>query len=218
MSCFESSRFRRDFRTVTPRIMKLTCEKLGWQFIEIGVSRYVLTDNASFFEVEQGTIRYNSEIQEDAVELFTQVVNDVVAAQRKKFLDLQIEYARRAVITHFEEKGFYYQSDNSFRPTSTEIDRFYMCAYTQLREEDSEDRKTSILFTIMRDGSVVSDSNYIPEDVHEAADEAMEALEVSMGHKRREGVEIKRKVIPEKYKFKSYCSIHNKGANVMTLA
>ncbi len=63
-----------------------------------------------------------------------------------------------------------------------------------------------IRFSILDDGTVVSDSNYIPRDVHDRADYAMASLDLFFGSKRREGYEIRRKRIPEAYRDKAYCS------------
>jgi hypothetical protein len=123
---------------------------------------------------------------------------------------LNVEYARQGIIQSFEAKGFFHQADYNFRPSGNAVDRFFMCAYTRL-DELPEDRQTFIEFTVMNDGSIVSDSNYIPSDVHEKADEAMENLENILGNVRREGIEIRRKQIPYQYETKSYCSIHQKA-------
>jgi hypothetical protein len=54
---------------------------------------------------------------------------------------------------------------------------------------------------IQADGTILTDSNYIPADVHDSADEAMEALEGKMGNKRA----IQPKEIPAHYRHKAYC-------------
>jgi hypothetical protein len=123
---------------------------------------------------------------------------------------LNVAYARQAIVEAFEQKGFFQQSDYNFRPSGNAVDRFFMCAYTQL-DELPEDRQTFIEFTIMNDGSIVSDSNYIPSDVHKAADDAMVVLENTMGNVRREGYEIRRKRIPQQYETKSYCSVQQRA-------
>lgn len=38
----------------------------------------------------------------------------------------------------------------------------------------------------------------------------MSKIDHSFGTTRREGIEIKRKEVPERYKTKSYCTINNK--------
>jgi hypothetical protein len=64
---------------------------------------------------------------------------------------------------------------------------------------------TEIEFTIKYDGTIVTDSNYIPEDIHLLADKAMEGIDKAFGTIRREGVHIKRKPIPAQYQGKAYC-------------
>ena len=74
--------------------------------------------------------------------------------------------------------------------------------------ENEEENKTEIQFTILNDGSVVTDSNYIPEDIHKLADEAMLKMDNAFGNKRREGIEIKRKEVPIKYQGKTQCTVN----------
>ena len=67
--------------------------------------------------------------------------------------------------------------------------------------KDETEPISQIKFTILKDGSVKTDSDYIPKDIHELADKAMESLESVFGNKR----EINGKEIPLKYKHKTFC-------------
>jgi len=79
-----------------------------------------------------------------------------------------------------------------------------MVASTRMPNEI--EKRTEIEFIIKFDGTIVTDSNYIPEDIHKLADKAMDAIDKSFGTKRREGIHIKRKSIPAIYQGKTYCS------------
>ena len=234
MSCFESSLFKRNQIIANAHFMAKACQKLGLSSEDLGPIVRIYDDKPQLLMIiDYGRVFYNNNQDEDLIKaleaestiMMQEMLDEMQRREENNRREIQqreeqkrirqlrllnVEYARMSIVQIFEEKGFYHQPDNNFRPTVKEIDRFYMCAYTSM-DEDPEDRITNIQFTILSNGSIVSDSNYIPEDVHEKADEAMESLEKAMGCQRREGIEIKRKRIPEKYIDKSYCSIHSKG-------
>ena len=53
----------------------------------------------------------------------------------------------------------------------------------------------SIRFTILTDGTIVTNSDYLPNDVNEKAHEAMDVLELLLGNKRV----MTKKPVPAKY-------------------
>lgn len=67
------------------------------------------------------------------------------------------------------------------------------------------DKSTRIDFWVLQDGTLISDSNYIPRDLHDRADAAMEQLDAWYGTSRIEGTDIRRKEIPVEYKEKAFC-------------
>lgn len=69
-----------------------------------------------------------------------------------------------------------------FTPTVEEVDRFCMVGYTKL--EDEKEKRYEIKFSILNDGTVVTDSNYLPDDVNEMAHAAMDDLQEAFGNKR----------------------------------
>jgi hypothetical protein len=75
-----------------------------------------------------------------------------------------------------------------------------MVGRSKLKEETEP--LAQIKFTIMNDGSFVTDSNYIPKDIHEHADLAMVGLEKILFNERK----IVPKEIPFKYKNKAFCA------------
>ena len=65
-----------------------------------------------------------------------------------------------------------------------------------------------IKFTILNDGTVISDSDYLPIDVNQLAHAAMDAVELNFSSKRI----MTKKEIPLKYK-----NIINKTTQIQTL-
>lgn len=57
-----------------------------------------------------------------------------------------------------------------------------MVGYTKL--EDEKEKRYEIKFSILNDGTVVTDSNYLPDDVNEMAHAAMDDLQEAFGNKR----------------------------------
>ena len=129
---------------------------------------------------------------------------EFVTELQETFFKLNVVYAKETILKEFEAVGFTFKRDFDFVPTKEEVERFYMVGYSKI--ENEEENKTEIQFTILNDGTVITDSNYIPEDIHKLADEAMLKMDEAFGNKRREGIEIKRKEVPIKYQGKTYCS------------
>lgn len=211
MSCFESSTFLKNPNVMSQDILKRACEKLGWKFeIIIEHNKEVLyvynanqqSDlNGEFaLKVLDNTVIYNSYYLQNGRELARDLEN--------QFYDLNIQYAEQTILNEFEALGFKYLPDTKFVPSETEKKRFKMVAHSRISEET--EKRVEIEFTIKFDGTVVSDSNYIPEDVHKLADKAMEAIDRNFGTFRKEDEHIKRKDIPLKYKNKAYCKNGNK--------
>ena len=92
-----------------------------------------------------------------------------------------------------EKNGFTYRSNYTFTPTEEERFSFYMEAksYDPLEDEPF----ASIKFTILKDGTIITDSDYLPNDVNEKAHEAMDILEQHLGNKRV----MTKKPVPAKY-------------------
>ena len=99
---------------------------------------------------------------------------------------MNVEYAKETILGEFERVGFSFKRDYDFVPNEQEVDRFFMVGYSKIENED--EKRTEIQFTILNDGAVISDSNYIPEDIHKLADEAMEKIDGAFGTNRREGI------------------------------
>ena len=111
-------------------------------------------------------------------ELGLQAVEELKAV----FFPLNVEYARNSVIRSFSAHGFTYKKDYSFRPTEEVADHFSMVGYTELPGE--KEKRYEVAFSIHRDGTVVTDSNYLPDDVNDRAHRSMDHLQELFGSER----------------------------------
>ena len=152
MSRYESSRFVKDPNTMNREILKVACDKLGWTY-KVQGEDLIVTD-----------------------------AKQLVAELQSVFFPLNVEYAKKTVISAFKKKGFSLQKIYNFVPTDEEVDRFCMVGYTKL--EDEKEKRYEIQFSILRDGTVITDSNYLPDDVNELAHSAMDDLQEAFGNKR----------------------------------
>jgi hypothetical protein len=213
MSCFESSTFLKNPSLMRADLLKAACEKLGWRFemkIEQSVSVLYVYDakqNANLqgeyaLKVVNNIVSYNRYYMKNGAQLAKILEN--------QFHELNVAYSEQTVIHEFEALGFKYFPDLSFVPNETEKKRFKMVAHSKIAAET--EKRTEITFTILHDGTVVSDSNYIPEDVHHLADKAMAAIDTIFGTSRKEGEQILRKSTPAKYKNKTYCKPNLKNS------
>lgn len=211
MSCFESSTFLKNPEVMDQEILKKACEKLGWKFeqkTENGVQILYINDvnqKKNLFgeyalKVTGNKVTYNNYYIKNGKSLVKELTS--------QFYGLNVQYAYETILREFQAVGFKYLPDHKFTPTETEKIRFKMVASSRLKQES--EKRTEIEFTIKYDGTIVSDSNYIPEDIHKLADKAMAAIDEKYGTTRKEGEQIKRKEIPLKYKNKAYCKAGNK--------
>lgn len=207
MSCFEKSTFLKNPQVMNKQVLMDACKKLGWQF-EIRQDELIVFNakqNANLhgeyaLKVKGNVVSFNSFYMKNGRELIKEL--------QSQFYELNIEYAEQSIIQEFERAGFRIRRDWDFKANEEIAKQFFMVAETRMQGE--EERETVIKFSILGDGTVVTDSNYIPKDVHELADKAMLELDKSFGTTRREGFEIMRKTIPEKFKGKTYCSASGK--------
>lgn len=63
------------------------------------------------------------------------------------------------------------------------------------KDKNETEPVAQIKFTILKDGTIVTDSDYLPNDVNERAHDAMDVLEQLLGNKRV----MTKKPIPAKY-------------------
>ena len=203
MSCFESSTFLRNPEFFDVQLLAEAVQKLNWGYQlngdDIIINRIGKRNFRGEFamKITEGIVIYNSFYLKNGIELLGEL--------KEAIRELNVEYATHVVVSEFEKLGFRPQRIPLSIFNSRAVRRMTMVGYSYLPHEDEP--RTEIEFSILNDGTAVSDSNYIPEDVHELADKAMENIEKAFGRKRREGIEIIRKKIPFRYKDKSYCAV-----------
>lgn len=194
MSRFESSRFVRNNKIMNAEVLKAACDSLGWIYALKG---NILTvsdvkqngplhgEFALQLNMETNEVVYNTYYLPGAPERIKEL--------QAKFYLINAEYARKSLIQEFKRKGFTYKTNDRFVPTTEILYSFFMVGRSKDKGEDEP--IAQIKFDIMADGTIVTDSDYLPNDVNERAHDAMDALELLMGNKR---VMTKKKV-PSKY-------------------
>lgn len=207
MSCFESSKFLKNPQVMNQIVLQKACDELGWlyeirndELIVINANQKEDLRGEYLLKVRGDIVTYNSYYMKNAKEFVSELQN--------VFFKLNVCYARETILKEFEGAGFTFKRDYDFVATSELVEQFYMVGISKIENED--EKRVEIKFTILNDGTVITDSNYIPEDIHKLADEAMLKIDGAFGTHRREGFEIIRKEVPDKYKNKSYCTINNK--------
>lgn len=194
MSRFESSRFTRNALVINPEVIKKACDKLGWSY---QVKDNVLTvtnakqssnlwgEYALKLDMATNKVTYNTYYMPDAKEKVEEL--------QKCFYEINAVYSREALIQEFLKKGFTYRTDLRFVPTGTEVFQFYMEGISE--EIDEDEPIARIKFTILTDGTIVTNSDYLPNDVNERAHDAMDVLEKLLGNKRV----MTKKEVPARY-------------------
>lgn len=194
MSRFESSRFTRNTLVINPEVLKKACDKLGWAYT---IKDNILTvtnarqdanlwgEYALKLDMATNKVTYNTYYMPNAKEKVEEL--------QKYFNEINAMYSKEALIQEFQKKGFTYISDFRFIPNETEAFQFYMEGISEDIEEDEPIAK--IKFTILTDGTIVTNSDYLPNDVNERAHDAMDVLEELLGNKRV----MTKKEIPARY-------------------
>ncbi len=162
-------------------VLKDACDKLGWTYKVEGDS-LIVTDakqtetvySEYVLKVTRDTVTYNSYYLSNGGELVQQL--------QSVFFPLNVEYAKRTVIDAFKKKKFTFKRLYNFHPTQEEVDRFRMVGYTSLPNE--KEKRYEIQFSILYDGTVITDSDYLPDDVNDRAHSAMDDIESAFGNKR----------------------------------
>jgi hypothetical protein len=175
-------------------VLKSACDTLGWL--------YSIKENELFVtDAKQGTqlygeyalklnlttneVTYNTYYMPNAAEKVEELQN--------QFYALNAAYSKNSHIQEFKKKGFNYKSNDHFTPTTEEVYSFYMVGRSKDKNEDEP--VAQIKFTILKDGTIVTDSDYLPNDVNERAHDAMDVLEQLLGNKRV----MTKKPVPSKY-------------------
>ena len=181
MSRYESSRFLKDPKVMNPEALKRACDSLGWTY-KLQGEELLVTDLGGkenlhgeyALKVSNGVVTYNSYYLKNGSELVEEL--------KSVFYPLNVEYARDSVIRSFSANGFTYKKDYKFRPTEEVADHFSMVGYTELPGE--AEKRYEVAFSILKDGTVITDSNYLPDDVNEKAHKSMDILQELFGRDR----------------------------------
>ena len=194
MSRFESSRFVRNSNVMNAEVLKTACDSLGWKY---SLSNNILTvSDADQMHNLYGEYLLQVNLITNKVSYntyYTPNASQKVVELQNAFYKLNAEYARKALIQSFKRKGFTYLSNDKFQPTDEEVYSFFMVGRSHDKTEDEP--IAQIKFLILKDGTIVTDSDYLPNDVNEKAHAAMDELEILLGNKRV----MTKKEIPTKY-------------------
>jgi hypothetical protein len=175
-------------------VLKTACDSLGWKY---SLSNNILTvSDADQMRNMYGEYILQVNLITNKVSYNTYYTPDAsqkVVDLQNAFYKLNAEYARKALIQSFKRKGFTYLSNDKFQPTDEEVYSFFMVGRSHDKTEDEP--IAQIKFLILKDGTIVTDSDYLPNDVNEKAHAAMDELEILLGNKRI----MTKKDIPSKY-------------------
>ncbi|HPL05340.1 MAG TPA: hypothetical protein PLG05_09215 [Bacteroidales bacterium] len=181
MSRFETSKFIRNPQVMNQEVLKIACDRLGWTY-KIVNNELLVTDikqNVQLYgefalKVTGDQVIYNSYYLKNGKELIKEL--------QETFFPLNVEYAKNTVISEFQLKGFTLKKLYDFKPTEEERERFCMVGITKLPNE--KNKRFEVQFSVLKDGTVITDSNYLPDDVNDLAHKAMDEVERKFGNKR----------------------------------
>ena len=206
MSCWETSTFLPNPNNMKVSLLKDACQKLNWKF---SVDNTVLTvwdakQNSELYgeyalRVEGNNVTYNDYYMKNGMDKLNEL--------KSTYMLLYLPYLVEKIQTTFREVGYSVRVNERFTKDATKYASFYVVASSKLKEEKGVEGK--IKFTVLTDGTVETDSNYIPSDIHEFADQAMEKLEETLTMDR----EIKpkpRHLIPKEQRNKAHCKAKSK--------
>jgi len=197
MSCFETSKFLKNPQVFSKEILIKAAQRLNWEYKvtqnEVAITKIPNQNVRGEYamKIQGSKVIYNSYYLKNGEQLVDEL--------KEVFYKLNVEYARSSILSEFKNVGFSLKKDYDFEPNQTEVDRFYMVGYSKNSKE--KEKRTEIKFTILNDGTVVSDTNYLPDDMHKLANEAMQKLEEKLGNKRYDK-DIIQKQVPLKYQKK----------------
>lgn len=169
------------------------CQRLNWKFVQ-GDNELLITDigvkqsfgNEFAIKVKGNDVTYNT--------FYLGNTNDYVQKLQAIYNELNVEYSKTTVINEFKKKGFTFKSNDTFLPSELERESFFMVGRS--KDKSETEPVGQIKFTILFDGTVVSDSNYLPADVNTLAHAAMDGIDLNFSSKRV----MTKKEIPLKYK------------------
>lgn len=198
MSMFETSRFVRNKQVMRLDCVKEACDRLGWKY-RLSENELAITDvgrGQNIWSEDLIIIRGDQVVYNSYVLGGNHDVQKLQDAYEEIIDELNAEYSRQTVINAFKKNGFTYKSNEKFRATASEKFSFYMVGRSKDKEESEP--VGQIKFTILSDGTVVSDSSYLPEDVNKRAHASMDIIDGDFSSKRV----MTKKDVPPKYREK----------------
>lgn len=181
MSRYESSKFIKDPKTMNQDALKQACDTLGWKYKLENNVLYVTDAKQSsemygeyVLKVAGDTVTYNSYYLDNGQQLIEEL--------QETFFPLNVEYAKKSVVDAFSSNGFTFQRIWRYVKKENEVERFAMVGYT--KDPAETEKRYEIVFSIFKDGSVVTDSNYLPDDVNALAHKSMDDLQKLFGNDR----------------------------------
>jgi hypothetical protein len=205
MSCFETSIFLSNpDEHLLISVAKAACDALNWQYKQ-NANRLYITDvgqstdlNGEYALAIIGNklMKNNFYLGDSAPYYVEQLL--------QKYNKLLPNYEKQVIVTAFEQQGYGYMDQSEELAENPKlVFSFAMQAKSKLQNET--DRMAKIHVTISNQGNIVTESNYIPVDIHAQADHAMANIELKLGMKRR----VYPKEIPRKYAQKAFCQPKN---------
>jgi hypothetical protein len=181
MSRFETSKFIRNASVMNQECLIEACQKLNWKFTQrgdellitnIGIKQSFGSEYA--IKVKGNDVTYNT--------YYLGNTKEYVQKLQNTYNELNIEYSKTMIINEFKKKGFTFKSNDKFVLTEQEKVSFYMIGRSKNKNETEP--VGQIKFTIFNDGTIVSDSNYLPDDVNKLAHAAMDGIDLNFSSKR----------------------------------
>ncbi len=206
MSRFETSKFVRNTSVMNQECLREACQKLNWKYTQRG-DELLITDigvkqsfgNEFAIKVKGNDVTYNTYYMGNTIDYVNQL--------QGIYNELNVEYSKTTVINEFKKKGFTFKSNDKFVSTEQEKISFFMVGRS--KDKNESEPIGQIKFTILSDGTVVSDSNYLPSDVNTLAHAAMDGIDLNFSSKRV----MTKKEIPLKYKDKMINTIQIQTLN-----
>ena len=205
MSCFETSTFLPDQEIIDPEIILRACDALGWTYQKLrdelritAVGDHRNLHGEAALRIQGNRIMWNTYYQRDGHSQAAQIQHKY----REILFETRIAYAYQSIVEAFTAQGFALVPARNFVPDAHIKHRFDMKGRSKIKTETEPTAK--IRFEIDARGNVTTSSDYIPEDIHLKADQAMAQLEQLFGTRRK----IKPKAIPARYKNKAFCKNH----------
>ena len=204
MSRYESSKFIKDPKTMNQDALKQACDTLGWKYKLENKVLYVTDAKQSsemygeyVLKVAGDTVTYNSYYLDNGQQLREEL--------HETFVPLNVEYAKISVVDAFSSNGFTFQRIWRYVKKENEVERFAMVGYT--KDPAETEKRYDIVFSIFKDGSVVTDSNYMPEHGNALAHQSMDDFQMLFGNDR---------VMTKKPEYDSFMRTHKRVNSTTT--